>query len=157
ARFLLQWAGPFYKYPLDAAQLLATFEKTKGARPAHYMFAAVDNLSGTVIGHVELMAVDHEQLTAMLGRVLIGQIEERGKGYGVAMVAQALDYGFNTLSLSEIRLGVFDFNKSAILCYKKLGFSEFEFRPNARQFESEFWNLIMMKLNRTDWLVLNHG
>ena len=151
ARFLLQWAGPQYKYPLDAAQLLATIEKTRGERPSHYMFTAFHQMEGTVIGHIELMSVDYEKKIAVLGRVLIGQTESRGKGWGTAIVAEALNYGFNTLGLTEIKLVVFDFNQPAITCYKKLGFAEYEFRENARQFENERWNLMQMKLNKQTW------
>ena len=74
------------------------------------------------------------------------QTEDRGKGMGTAMVAEALNYSFNNLGLMEINVGVFDFNKPAIACYKKLGFTEYEFREHARQFENESWNLVMMKL-----------
>ncbi len=152
ARFLLQWAGPQYKFPLDGAQLLATIEKTKGETPSHFMFAALQQMEGTVVGHIELTAVDYEKRTAGLGRVLIGQAECRGKGYGAAMVAEALNYGFNTLELTEVSLGVFDFNHPAIVCYQRLGFVQHEFRQNARQFENEFWNLLIMKLDRQTWL-----
>lgn len=116
------------------------------------MFAACCQIAGTVVGHVELMSVDYEKKIAGLGRVLIGQIEYRGKGFGMAMVAEALNYSFNTLGLAEISLGVFDFNRAAISCYQKLGFAQCEFRPNARQFEGEKWNLMIMKLCRSTWL-----
>jgi RimJ/RimL family protein N-acetyltransferase len=156
ARFLLQWAGPFYQYPLDRAQLLATLERTKGEQRLHYMFAAVDPALSRVVGHIELMSIDYEKRIAMLGRVLIGEADGRGKGLGKAMTAQVLDYGFNQLGLREIQLGVFDFNRAAIRCYEKLGFSQYEFRKDARQFEGEFWSLIMMKLSKDVWLELRH-
>ena len=152
ARFLLQWAGPQYKYPLDVVQLLAAIEKTMGKRPLHYMFAAFHQMTGTVVGHIELMSVDYEKKTALLGRILIGPTEVRGKGWGTAMVAEVLKFGFNILGLTEINLGVFDFNQPAINCYKKLGFTEYEFCENARQFEGQWWNLIMMKLDKKTYL-----
>ena len=152
ARILLQWAAPQYKYPLDDIQLLATLEKTRGERPSHFMFAASHQMEGKVVGHVELMAVDYEKSLAGLGRVLIGKSEDRGKGYGTTMVTEALNYGFDTLELAEIRLGVFDFNCSAISCYQKLSFVQSEFRQNARQFENEFWNLLIMKLDKQSWI-----
>ena len=71
ARFLLQWAGPLYKYPLDISQLMATFEKTRGENPPHFMFKAIHTQDQVIVGHVELMDVDYENRTAVLGRVLI--------------------------------------------------------------------------------------
>jgi RimJ/RimL family protein N-acetyltransferase len=146
ARFLLQWAGHQYQYPLDRAQLLKSLERTRGGKPSHFMFTACRRLEGTAVGHIELMNIDYANESACLGRALICQAEDRGKGLGKAMVAEALNYGFNVLGLMEINAGVFDFNKPAIACYRKLGFTEYEFREHARQFENESWNLVMMKL-----------
>jgi RimJ/RimL family protein N-acetyltransferase len=157
ARFLLQFAGLQYKYPLDNAQLLESIEKTRGERPLDFMFAAVRQPGGTVIGHVELLSVDYAQRRARLGRVLIGPAEWRGKGYGRAMTTEALDYGFNSLGLEEISLGVFDFNQPAVSCYEKLGFIQSDFRPNARTFEHEQWNLVIMKLGKQTWLKERHS
>lgn len=148
ARFLLQWSGPQYSYPLDREQLLDTLEKTQGDKPSHFMFVAVHQPSGTVVGHIELMAVDYGKGTTQLGRVLIGDPTERSKGWGTAMVIEALNYGFKTVGLNEIWLGVFNFNQSAIACYAKLGFVECEFLKNAREIDGEKWNLIKMKLDR---------
>jgi len=53
--------------------------------------------------------------------------------------------------LAEITLAVFNFNSSTIAGYRKLGFREYEFRPNVRQIDGEFWNLMMMKLDRKHW------
>ena len=146
ARFLLQWAGHQYQHPLNSTQLLKSLERTRGDKPSHFMFTACRRLEGTAVGHIELMNIDYANESACLGRALICQAEDRGKGMGTAMVAEALHYGFNVLGLMEINAGVFDFNKPAIACYKKSGFTEYEFREHARQFENESWNLVMMKL-----------
>ncbi|MEW6359869.1 MAG: GNAT family protein [Planctomycetota bacterium] len=150
-RFLLQWAGPQYKFPLDNAQLLATLEKTKGERPSHFMFKALRQIGGEIIGHVELMGVDYEKRSAVLGRVLIGKPEWRGQGYGKSMVEMAIRYAFNEIGLHTIALSVFDFNTPAIACYTALGFAEYERKPNARRFGEEYWNLIMMRMDRDTW------
>lgn len=148
ARFLLQWSGPQYRFPLDAGQLLAALEKTTGTAPSHLMFKALAQPSGDVIGHIEFMNIDYNRRTALLGRVLIGRPEYRGRGYCKQMVEVAIGYGFNTLGLDTITLGVFDFNAQAIACYRALGFVEYERKPNARQFGAEHWTLSMMRLDR---------
>ena len=38
------------------------------------------------------------------------------------MISPVLKFGFEELGLNRIALGVFDFNKSAIKCYKNMGF-----------------------------------
>ncbi len=71
------------------------------------MFTAFRQDDGMAVGHIELMSIDYVNGTARLGRVLIGQTEGRGKGWGATIVAEALHYGFNNLGLAEVRLGVF--------------------------------------------------
>jgi RimJ/RimL family protein N-acetyltransferase len=151
ARFLLQWAGPQYKFPLDAVQLHATLETTKGDHPSHFMFTALQKAEGEVVGHIELMKVDYDTATAVLGRVLIGRPEWRARGFGRRMVEEAMRYAFDTLNLGTVTLGVFDFNIQAIACYHALGFAEYERNLTARQFGDEYWNLIMMRLDRDTW------
>lgn len=151
ARFLLQWAGPQYKYPLNAAQIRKTMEKAKGERPAHFMFKALHKFQGKIVGHIELMGVDYEKRTALLGRVLIGNPEDRGKGYGKVMIDDVARYAFDTLGLATLTLGVFDFNTAAITCYLAAGFAEYERKTNARRFGDEYWTLIMMKLDQETW------
>jgi RimJ/RimL family protein N-acetyltransferase len=106
----------------------------------------------SVVGHIELMAVDYEKKSTRMGRVLIGEAALRGKGYGTAMIAEVIFFAFTEVDLAEVTLAVFDFNSAAIASYRKLGFREYEFRPNARQIGDESWNLMMMKLDRKNWL-----
>lgn len=145
ARFLLQWAGPKYTYPLDAAQLADTLSHTLGSKPSFQVFKAVKAETSEAIGHIQLMDIDYHAAGCILGRVLIFQ-KYRGNGWGRAMVSEAVAYAFENLNLAEVTLGVFDFNTPAIHTYKSIGFSEFQFNRGARQFLDEKWNVIKMKL-----------
>ncbi len=159
ARFLLQWAGTLLKWPLDKAQLDKHLEDTKGEKPKRYAFKAIRVSDNKPIGHVEVDFINYDKSTAMLSRVLIGEPENRGKGYGLEMVRLAVDFAFNHICLNAINLGVFDFNKAAISCYKRIGFKEFDLREeynlkeeNLRiKFENEYWNALMMKLKKEDY------
>ena len=157
AQFLLQWAGPQYGFPLDAAQLIVTMEKATGAHPSHLMFKALLEPGGEVIGHIEFMSIDYERRSMNLGRVLIGDSEWRGQGYGKAMVRAAIDCAFRTMNLEMITLGVFDFNTRAIATYQAIGFIEYERELNARQFGEKFWNLVKMRLKRDAWISKQQG
>ncbi len=151
ARFLLQWAGPQYTFPLDEAQFMKTYEQTKGENPSHFMFKAIHTQKQDVIGHLELMKVDYKKRSAVLGQILIGDSAKRGKGYGYQMVQAILRFAFDDLALKEIDLGVFDFNHSAIKCYQKAGFQPYKIQQNNRQFGDEYWTLIKMKLSEELW------
>ena len=147
ARFLLQWAGPKYTFPLDTAQLRATLTHTNGENLSSQVFKAIRSVSSETVGHIQLMEIDNVAGHCVLGRVLVFQ-DFRGKGFGNPMVQAALTFAFEKLSLSEVSLGVFDFNTPAIKTYKRLGFLECDFIENARQFNNESWNVVKMKLRR---------
>ena len=150
ARFLLQWAGPKYTYPLDASQLRDTLLKTTGDKPSFKVFKAVLSETSETIGHIQLMNINYNASTCVLGRVLIFAAY-RGEGLSKAMVKPAIEYTFNVLGLNEIAINVFDFNASAIALYKGLGFLEYEVLKNARPFQGKNWNIIKMNLNRARW------
>jgi RimJ/RimL family protein N-acetyltransferase len=145
ARFLLQWAGPKYSYPLDDAQLTETITNTIGEKPSYKVFKAIKSDTLETVGHIQLMNIDYDIERCFLGRVLVFK-KYRHKGYGKELVQEAIRIAFEQIGMNEIILGVFDFNTAAIELYKKIGFSKFHFVEGARQFQNESWNLIRMKL-----------
>jgi len=148
ARFLMLWAGPGYSWPLDRKQLLATLERTRGYRPAYFMFKAVESDTGATIGHIELQRCDRS--SGHIGRVLVGDPGCHGKGYGKRLVSLIIRFAFIDLGLDLLTLSVYDFNIAAVECYKRLGFRQVEFREKVRQCGDEFWNLIIMELRKEE-------
>jgi RimJ/RimL family protein N-acetyltransferase len=146
ARFLLQWAGPGYSWPLDKEQLLSTIERSKGPRSPQRMFKAVESDSGVTVGHIQLVRVDYDKERGHIGRVLVGPSELRGRGYGRQILLRLIEYCRSELGLEELTLAVFDFNHPAIACYESIGFQQIELKENAGQFETESWNVINMRL-----------
>ena len=147
ARFLLQWAGPNYQYPLDAAQLKRTLAKAAGEQPSVKVFKAVLGTTSEVVGHIQLMNIDYKRGCCRIGRVMILP-GHQGAGLGREMVRLAVWEAFDNLGLVEITLGVFDFNKAAIAAYQRLGFKPNGLKTGAVSFQDELWNLIEMKLTR---------
>ena len=88
-----------------------------------YAFSIVKKENDKLIGSCTLMHVDHINQTCEIG-IMIGDSSSRGKGYGKEVLNMLLNYGFNTLNLNAINLGVLSFNERAIKCYKKVGFKE---------------------------------
>jgi len=70
--FLMQWAGPHFRFPLDEAQLEAYWQSTQGDAPIRRIFAVVDKETNAPIGHIELNNIDRRNRSATLARVLIG-------------------------------------------------------------------------------------
>jgi len=77
--------------------------------------------SGRLIGLVRLSDVDHDTLSAEV-TVYIGEKDEWGKGYGPDAMRLACRYGFETMGLHRIHLGVAVGNESAVRSYEKIGF-----------------------------------
>lgn len=137
--FLIQFAGPKYRFPLDEKQLLDTlYDKSI------LVFKAVDETTGTTIGHCQLMKIDLPNKSASIGRVLI-KPDKRNLGYGYAMLKELINYATSVFKLKQLSLRVFDFNQSAIRCYLKLGFVESKRENVVFQEINKTWNCITME------------
>lgn len=71
-RFLVQWAGPFFYYPLNKRQLRQYLSRSEGKYPERYIFKAVEDRNQKVIGHIEIGYINYLQKEGSLCRVLIG-------------------------------------------------------------------------------------
>lgn len=74
------------------------------------------------VGMISLVDIDHRNQKAEMGRVLIGEQSERGKGYGKSAINLLTEYAFNHLNIHKLYCEVFEFNEDAINAYKKAGF-----------------------------------
>ena len=150
-KFLLQWAGAIFRFPLTVSQLSRHLAKTKGDKPSLVALKTIESKSQNPIGYIELANIDYVNYSATLSRVLIGPAEKRNQGLGKEMVKAAVDIGFKALNLHRISLAVFDFNKSAINCYKSIGFKLEGTIRECRKFKDEYWNLHLMGLLENEW------
>ncbi|MCC7021553.1 MAG: GNAT family N-acetyltransferase [Thermomicrobiales bacterium] len=57
-----------------------------------------------------------------LFRIVIGEKDLWGRGYGTEATSLVMEEGFDALGLSEIRLEVFAYNARAIAAYRRVGF-----------------------------------
>jgi RimJ/RimL family protein N-acetyltransferase len=103
-----------------------------------------------LIGYCELSGLNRKFQSAHLSRVIISP-KHRKKGLAQIMIGSVLKFGSGELGLNRIGLGVFDFNKPAIKCYKNIGFKlEGTLRESAKVGVS-FWNCHMMSILRKEW------
>lgn len=144
--FLLQWAGPSYTLELLERQLKNDINIMQEENSSGLMFSAKLIESNETVGHIQLLGIDRINMSARIGRVLVGGLENRNKGIGLQMINAILDIAFNKLNLHRVDLGVFDFNESAIACYKKAGFIiEGSFRE-CRKTNGQYWSLLNMSI-----------
>lgn len=147
---LRQWAGPvIFSWPLSREQLSKYLARMGGESPEVYIYKAIveDN---TMVGHIEFDKIDHHNKTAVLSRVIINPVL-RGKGLGHEIVQSSLAMAFNNLKLNQVTLRVYDFNTSAIACYKAAGFSMVSSIQDPNKNSIESWDTQIMSLSSLEF------
>ncbi|MDH6254341.1 RimJ/RimL family protein N-acetyltransferase [Chryseobacterium sp. H1D6B] len=139
-KMLLQFAGPAYHFPLTKEQLEVDLSDENRT-----LFRIIEKETQNVIGHSQIFLKENSFL---LGRILIWDENNRGKGFGKKIVQKLLDYGFSHFDKQTGELNVYDWNKGAIECYKKVGF---ELDPNVTSkvnIDNETWLSLNMKIDK---------
>jgi len=99
------------------------------------------------IGNVYLRDIDWTSRKATL-HVFIGEVENRGKGYGGSAIRQIVSYAFGELNLQKICIRILADNKVAWQVYEKCGFTiEGTFKHHVYK-NGEFKDVICMALFR---------
>jgi RimJ/RimL family protein N-acetyltransferase len=151
ADFLLQWGGTGFKFPLDRAQLQDHLARAAGENPDRLIYKAVDPATGRVVGHAELLAIDRQHRSAIIGRMLVGPSELRGQGIGQQIVRELLRIAFQEMSLHRVALHVYDFNTQAIRCYEKIGFCQEGLRRDVHKMGTQYWSVYIMSILEDEW------
>ena len=138
-RELVQFAGDLFTYPLSEDQLHAYLsqEKLVAKKIIHIE-------SGEVIGHCELNFLNEHP---RLSRILIGNKQNRGLGYGAKIIRLMIDAIQKEIPSKQVELRVFGYNANAIKLYKKEDFVIQEKQTLQFQYtEDESWtNYYMTK------------
>jgi RimJ/RimL family protein N-acetyltransferase len=151
AEFLLQWAGPIFSFPLDRSQLAAHLALARQKPITLLSFRGTDATKGEPIGHIEIAKIDQRNQSGTLSRVLLGPGECRGRGLGQQLVRSALSVAFNELKLHRVDLFVYEFNKTAISCYKRVGFQHEGVLRQAVRYGDTYWNACLMSILESEW------
>lgn len=143
-RMLLQFAGPAYRFPLTEEQLETDLSDEKRT-----LFKIKDQ-TGSTIGHAQIFL---KEKTFLLGRILIWDENNRGKGYGKNVMQELLKYGFSHFDKETAELNVYDWNTGAIECYRKVGFAFDPDVKNEAMIDKEIWVSLNMKIHRNTFNV----
>ncbi|GAA3752871.1 MULTISPECIES: GNAT family N-acetyltransferase [Flavobacterium] len=143
AKALMQFGGPEFTFPLTESQIDKTLSDEN-----RVAFRVVNISNGSTIGHCEIYFYDG---FAKLGRILIMDENQRGKGIGEQMVTLLLQYIFENRKERNIELNVFDFNVGAQKCYEKVGFILNPDKKYLREVDGETWTALNMVLNLEEW------
>lgn len=138
---LMQFAGPAFTFPLTAEQLdISLSDRNRIA------FRVANNETDLSIGHAEIYLSDD---SAKIGRILIGNKAQRGKGLGQQIVHLLLDHIFSNFDRTKVELNVFDWNIAAIKCYEKVGFTKNLDKKLERKVNGQVWNAFNMSIDKS--------
>ncbi|WP_088036416.1 GNAT family N-acetyltransferase [Evansella clarkii] len=155
--FLLQWGGPNFSFPLTEQQLEDYLKGANTDNSRVMIYSVIDNETGDVIGHISLGNIDRKNMSARVGKVLVGDENVRGKGIGERLMKEILKIAFDELKLHRVSLGVFDFNAPAISCYENAGFIKEGLHRDSRKIGDEYWSLWEMSILENEWKEINEG
>lgn len=141
---LLQFAGPYFSFPVTDEQLKKYIDDPK-RRP----YKIVSTETNNVIGHCEL---NFERSIPRLSRILIADNTERNKGYGKKTINAMLKLLFDDNTYDQADLNVYDWNTSAIKCYEGVGFKINEGATTETSIGIETWKGLNMQITKSNWL-----
>ena len=145
---MVKWAGPSLSWPITQKQFREHLRVVKTKPETLYSFGLYRG--NELIGYCELAGINRKFQSAHLSRVIISP-KHRNKGLAQIMIDRVLGFGFVELGLNRIGLGVFDFNKPAIKCYKKVGFKLEGTLRQTSKVGNSFWDCCMMSILRKEW------
>ena len=106
-------------------------------------FTIYERATWTPIGNTSLMGIDWRNRTAEFG-ILIGEVAQRGRGFGTETARLILDYAFTALGLHSVFLRVHEYNLAGQRAYAKAGYREFGRRREALLMGGKLWDTIYM-------------
>ena len=111
----------FYEYAPVSLEAQKAWIASSAGKDA-FDFIAEDRKTGRAFGMISLLNIDGRSRKCELGRVLVGEEDMRGTGYGRAAAELCLEYAFGHLNMRKVYLEVFADNARAVGFYEKLGF-----------------------------------
>ncbi|WP_439021990.1 GNAT family N-acetyltransferase [Bacillus thuringiensis] len=106
-----------------------------------------------LIGFVAIHGIEWNNRTGLLA-IGIGDVNDRGKGYGKEAIQLILKYAFYEMNLHRVGLDVISYNKAAIALYKKMGFQMEGCMREAVQRDGKCFDRIIMGILRDEWIML---
>ena len=115
------------------------------AKKDGYFMSIVTLDNDEVIGNISFNEIDLIHRFAVLG-IMIGENENRSKGYGTEAIGLLLDFGFNYLNLNSVSLSLLECNERAKRCYEKVGFKECGRKRKCRYINGKYYDSISMDI-----------
>ncbi len=146
------WTASALSYP-PTREAFQKQMRESAVRGYRLFFKAADRDSGNVIGHLELGAIDRQNRSTRIGRVLLAP-EARGRGLGEAIMRAGLTQAFGEMGMHRVDLWVFESNVRAIACYERVGFRHEGVIREAFRAGEEYWSFLIMSVLESEWAAM---
>lgn len=114
------------------------------------IFGIVLNEADKLIGSCQLHSIHPVHRSAEL-QIRIGEVSERGKGYGTDAVRLLQQFAFEDLNLHRVFLTVKANNIAALKIYEKCGFKHEGVQRRAAFIDGKYHDLVMMSILREEF------
>lgn len=136
--------------PLTKNWIHSWYERQSRASGDVLVFTIWDLATMTPIGNTALQNIDGRSRTAEFG-IFIADPAFRGEGRGTEATRLMLRFAFDTLSLENIMLGVYEYNHRAIAAYESAGFKVIGRRRGAQRRDGRAWDILLMDITPDDF------
>lgn len=110
-----------------------------------------------LLGRIYISKISEENDSLDITRIYIGDIENRGKGYGKEALKLMLGYCFINLHMERVTLDYFEGNKIASALYESLGFKHEGLARNACKKDGKYYDLHLMSILRSEYYEKLHS
>ncbi|MCQ2547706.1 MAG: GNAT family N-acetyltransferase [Clostridia bacterium] len=107
------------------------------------------------IGRVIVRNINTHYDSLEISRIYIGDVENRGKGYGEETLKAILDYAFITLHMERVNIRLIENSSHRDELYSRLGFQFEGVLRNAGKKDGRYINLKLMSILRSEYFKKN--
>jgi RimJ/RimL family protein N-acetyltransferase len=118
--------------------------RRRGAGSNNLLFIVADRETDTARGYIQFIDIEPVDKTAKLGICLSPEIQ--GKGIGSEVLLLALQYLYSCWAIRKVILEVSDDNKRAIKCYEKIGFLPCGKYIKHKYIDGQWRDIILMEI-----------
>jgi RimJ/RimL family protein N-acetyltransferase len=104
-----------------------------------------------MIGYLSIKDIDHRNRKAMLGGILIGNEEYRGKGIAVEPIRLAVAFAFKELNINLLTTSMLEEQLASIKLVEKLGFTKVGSLPQAIYKDGKYHNQLFYYLLKEEY------
>jgi len=148
----LRMVGRDLARPLSPAQVKKKYEAIeKGMEERNLIYYTIRRKEDNeLLGFIRLDWIEWTHGAASL-KMAIGNLSERGKGYGSQVLRLFLCYAFDELNLYRLTATLSEDNPRGVSFFKKFGFVEEVRRRKALLRDGQTYDLLMLGLLKHEW------